>query len=333
MTYTSNERGRGQPDPTGLIHCWLIDEEVHLRSRVEPTLEPPSVLPAPVNDAPNSDQRPAGSKCRSLAAWFPNEGGKPPAQGPGSREWAKLAGAEVAKRPVSPDQEGLIQLLPESLHDHVKQLQQFPDARRMFDDKWGVALVTDLRRLVSAQPSVRIGDPVDDVTPESDPRSIAHVTLPVQRPRAELPAEFDPALQAWKITSKSPNIRITNKYGSEVREGFFTFGFVVEVLTSFLSVAQYRGRLVLRDGYHRAYRLISSGVFAAPAFVRIYADDESVFTKKTPSERIWTGDRPPLLGDFTNDVVARDIWLPSHDTTLYIGATPPGLSVDPRANR
>jgi hypothetical protein len=250
------------------------------------------------------------------------------------REWAKRATAEIAKRPVSPDQEGVIQLLPENLHDHVEQLQQFPDARRMFDDKWGVALVTDLRRLVSAQPSVRVGGAEDDVVgPESDLQSIAHVTLPVQRPPAELPAEFDPALQVWKITSKSPNIRITNKYGSEFREGFFTFGFVVEVLTSFLSVAQYRGRLVLRDGYHRAYRLISAGVVAAPVFVRAYADDESVFTKKTPSDQVWKGDRPPLLGDFTNDVVARDIWLPRYDTTLYIGATPPELSVDPRANR
>jgi hypothetical protein len=234
---------------------------------------------------------------------------------------------------VNPDQEGVIQLLPEDLHDHVKQLQQFPDARRMFDDKWTVALVTDLRRLVSAQPSVRVGDAGDDGGAESDLRSIAHVTLPTQRPPAELPAEFDPALQVWKITSRSPNVRITNKYGSEFREGFFTFGFIVEVLTSFLSVAQYRGRLILRDGYHRAYRLISSGVLAAPVFLRAYVDDESVFTKKAPSERIWTGDRPPLLGDFTNDVVARDIWLPRHDTTLYIGATPPGLSVDPRANR
>jgi hypothetical protein len=193
---------------------------------------------------------------------------------------------------VSPDQEGLIQLLPENLHDHVKQLQQFPDARRMFDDNWGVALVIDLRRLVSAQPSVRVDDAGDDVGHESDLRSVAHVTLPVQRPPAEVPAEFDPALQVWKITSKSPNIRITNNYGREFRDGFFTFGFVVEVLTPFLSVAQYRGRLVLRDGYHRAYRLISSGVFVAPAFLRAYADDESVFTKKTPAEQIWTGDRP-----------------------------------------
>jgi hypothetical protein len=286
-----------------------------------------------VNDAPNSDKRPAGSKCRSLAAWFPDEGGKRPSRGPGSREWAKLAAAEIAKRPASPDQGDLIQVLPESLHDHVKQLQEFPDARRMFDDKWKVALVTDLRRLVSAQPSVRVGGAGEDIGPDSDLRSIAQVTLPVQRPPAELPAEFDPALQVWKITSESPNVRITNKYGNEFREGFFTFGFVVEVLTSFLSVAQYRGRLILRDGYHRAYRLISSGVLAAPVFVRAYADDDPVFTKKTPSEPIWKGERPPLLGDFTNDVVARDIWLPRRDTTLYIGATPPGLSVDPRANR
>jgi hypothetical protein len=284
-------------------------------------------------NAPNSDKRPAGSKCRALAAWFPSEGGKRPTQGPGSREWAKRAAAEIATRAVSPDQEDLIQVLPESLHDHVKQLQQFADARRMFEDNWKVALVTDLSRLVSAQPSVRVGGAGDDFGPESDLRSIAQVTLPVQRPPAELPAEFDPALQVWKITSKSPNVRITNKYGNEFREGFFTFGFVVEVLTSFLSVAQYRGRLILRDGYHRAYRLISSGVLVAPAFVRAYADDDSVFTPKMASEPTWTGDRPPLLGDFTNDVVSRDIWLPSNDTTLYIGATPPGLSVDPRANR
>lgn len=286
-----------------------------------------------MNDAPNPDGRSAPVRCRRLAAWFPADDDERPADGPGSSDWTSRAAAELARRPASPDQTGVVAALPEELSDHVEQLERFPDARRMFDDKWTVALVTDLRRLVSAQASVRVGDIDGNVGLHGDLRAVAHLTLPVQRPPARIPADFDPALQVWKITSQNPNMRITNQVGSELRNGVFVFGFVVEVLTSFLSVAEHRGRLILRDGYHRAYRLIDSGVLTAPAFVRAYADDEPVFTGTMLPQAIWTGDRPPLLGDFTNDTVAHDVWLPETDTTLYVGAIPPSLSLDPRANR
>jgi hypothetical protein len=258
---------------------------------------------------------------------------QPPKQGPGSAAWAEQAAAVLSSRPPNPDQAGVVQVLPAEFHDHLEQLRRFPDAQRMFDAGWAVALVTDLRRLICAQDSVRVDEDGDPPLAISDLSSLAQVALPLQRPPAQLPATFDPALQVWKISSPSRNVRITDRFGGEAGDGVFKFGFVVEVLTSFLSVAEYRGRLILRDGYHRAYRLMQSGIFVAPAFVRAYADDEAVFTGQPLPEQIWMGERPPLLADFADDALAHDAWLSHADTELYVGAIPPGLSLDPRANR
>lgn len=286
-----------------------------------------------MNNPPNPRRQPAEFKARTLAAWLPLEEGERPADGPGSTDWLTRAAAKLAMRPPSPDQAGVVRPLPAILDDHVEQLRQSPDARRMFDDGWAVALVVDLRRLVSAQRSVRVDYYRDAARTQSDIRAIARLTLPLERPSAQIATEFDPALQAWRLTSPSPNMRITGRFADERRAGAFDFGFTVEVLTSFLSVAEYRRRLILRDGYHRAYRLIRAGIFTAPAFVRAYRDDEPVFAGETLPAAIWTGDRPPLLGDFGDDTVAHDSWLPETRTTLYVGAVPPGLALDARANR
>jgi hypothetical protein len=239
----------------------------------------------------------------------------------------------LATRSPFPDQAGVIQALPAMLNEHVAQLRHSPDARRMFDDHWAVALVVDLRRLVSAQGFVLTDYHTAAVSAEPDIRSVAHTTLPLERPPAQIATDFDPALQVWRVTSPSTNMRITSRFADETRAGAFGVGFTVEVLTSFLSVAEYGRRLILRDGYHRAYQLIRAGIFSAPAFVRAYRDDETVFVGETLPKEIWTGDRPPLLADFGNGTVAHDIWLPQPETTLYVGAIPPGLSLDPQANR
>jgi hypothetical protein len=46
------------------------------------------------------------------------------------------------------------------------------------------------------------------------------------------------------------------------------FGFAVALNPSYMQVVHYRGRYFLRDGYHRAYGLLSRGITVVPAFVR-----------------------------------------------------------------
>ena len=49
-----------------------------------------------------------------------------------------------------------------------------------------------------------------------------------------------------------------------------------------MQVGRYRGRHFLRDGYHRAFGLLSRGITIVPAFVR----DITVFEELMPDPRV-----------------------------------------------
>jgi hypothetical protein len=76
----------------------------------------------------------------------------------------------------------------------------------------------------------------------------------------------------------------------------------------FFEVAELRGRWVLRDGYHRAYRLLQAGVHRIPAIV-IYARTVEEIGATEPwffcEEQLFS-DRPPRVIDFLDgDLVLR----------------------------
>jgi hypothetical protein len=71
----------------------------------------------------------------------------------------------------------------------------------------------------------------------------------------------------------------------------------------FFEVAEFRGRWFLRDGYHRAYRLLQAGVHRIPAVV-VYARTIGELGATEPwffSERQLFSDRPPRVMDFLNE--------------------------------
>jgi hypothetical protein len=76
----------------------------------------------------------------------------------------------------------------------------------------------------------------------------------------------------------------------------------------FFEVAELRGRWFLRDGYHRAYRLLQAGVYRVPAVV-IYARTIGELGATKPwffSEEQLFSARPPRVMDFFNeDLVMR----------------------------
>lgn len=197
----------------------------------------------------------------------------------------------------------------------------------MVSDGWSLAMISDLRRLVAAQGSIVVDRNGIEAPLDPDPLAVAKLALPLAQPAVEIPASFDQQRQIWQVRSPSPNLRITGRFGGEVRPNALGFGFIVEVLISFMSVAEHNGRLVLRDGYHRAHRLLSAGIVSAPAFIRSFANDEPIFGREMLPAQIWQGEHPPQLADYGDDRLAHDIWLPRQDTTLYISAQPHGLAV------
>ncbi|HTU84947.1 MAG TPA: hypothetical protein VMF57_05195 [Solirubrobacteraceae bacterium] len=269
-----------------------------------------------------SSPRPA----RALVAWLSEHearrlGGS--AADPGRWRAAREA---LLERPVSVGQAGLIAPLPSAVQEHAAAVRSSEGAKSMFANGWEIGWITDLRRVIAAQPTVFVDGPENGVDPvRRDPVEVARIALPLSAPASQVPVRFDEESQTWNITSPSPNLRITGNFGGEVEPGVLGFGFLVRVLPSFISVAEYRGRFILRDGYHRAFRFLTRGVLAVPAFVRRFDDDESLFRSGMLPESVFCGERPPTLQDYLEDAVADDVCFAPRETAIAVSATPTSL--------
>lgn len=73
----------------------------------------------------------------------------------------------------------------------------------------------------------------------------------------------------------------------------------------FFEVAQYAGRWFLRDGYHRAYKLLQGGIVQLPAvIVRARTLEElGAVQPQFFSEAILLSEHPPFVNDFLNDAL------------------------------
>jgi hypothetical protein len=86
------------------------------------------------------------------------------------------------------------------------------------------------------------------------------------------------------------------------------FGFAVAVPPSYLQVVRIDGRYVLRDGYHRAFAVLSRGISCVPAFVRAFDTVESLAPVGRLPHAAWPGERPPLLLDYHDNAVAETLY-------------------------
>jgi len=234
----------------------------------------------------------------------------------------------LRSRPAGIDQSGLVEAWPAALEQHAAALRASQGAKPMFDNGWELAVIGDLRRVVAAQPTVFVDEIVgyDAGVAPDDLAAIAPLTLPLSPPNAQLPAHFDEDNQTWNISSPSPNLRITGTFAGEVKPDVVGFGFLLEILTSFVSVAEFRDRYILRDGYHRTYGLIAAGLFRVPAFVRRFGEDDFLFRSGMLPEAIYGGERPPTLADYHDDTVAADVMYAPTDTMISVQAAPAHLA-------
>jgi hypothetical protein len=169
--------------------------------------------------------------------------------------------------------------------------------------EWKLAVV-DLRRLLSFQR--RLVLPEKELQPQSIEESDWQKRLELAFPSSRT-SQFTRRSNATELTLKTenPDFSVSLKPSSKDAESF-------EVAlchgSPFMEVARYRDRWFLRDGYHRAYRLLRSHVFAVPAAIvearslkELGAVEPWFFT-----EEVLSGDHPPLVTDFTSeDLVLR----------------------------
>jgi hypothetical protein len=100
------------------------------------------------------------------------------------------------------------------------------------------------------------------------------------------------------ITIESANPNLQFRAGQSIEAPVVLHGG-----SPFLEVAEYRGRWFLRDGYHRAYRLLRSGITLMPSVI-VHAGTLAELGPVQPwffDEDALFGVRPPLVSDFLND--------------------------------
>jgi hypothetical protein len=195
-----------------------------------------------------------------------------------------------------------------------------------FVEGWRV-VIADLPRVIAVQPNVFV-DSAEERARAIDPAdllSIAGISLPLPEP-VPLPAQFDPTRQAWIFSARNPNLRITGQFGGQVAPGTAGFGFTLAVSPSFMQVAGFDGRLMLRDGYHRAYGLLRRGITRVPVFYRQFATIEELHLPQGMlPQAAYLGDRPATIADYLDNVVAASVDLPATQKMIVIS----GLELAP----
>jgi len=211
--------------------------------------------------------------------------------------------------------------IPAQLAPYVEELMAHPGAAAIAAEGWTVRLV-DLRRVVALQPLIFLAaaDARTAATDPDDLEAIARVSLPLPAP-VEVPVRFDQDRRAWILSSPNPNLRVTQSFGGEVEPGVIGFGFAVEIPPSMMQVVAFRDRLLLRDGYHRAYGFLQRGIATVPIFFRRVATFEEIaFASEALDRRAFLGDRPPLLADYLADDVSVALTVARQAKTVTIQA-------------
>ncbi len=264
---------------------------------------------------------------RALAAWMDEDDRQRLDRGDGAPPFPDYSAALGERPPL--DQTGLLAPLPAQLSEHEAAVRGSEHARRMFAEGWDLALVADLRRVVAAQSRVSCATSTGDepIPRPDDQLAVARLTLPLTSSSPSIAHELSEPDQTWTISSPNPNLRISGVFGGELGPGVHGFGFLFSEMPSYLSVAELDGRLVLRDGYHRSYRLIEAGIVQAPAFVRRFEPGEALLRAGRLPESAYLSQRPPTLADFHDDRFAVDVRLHPRQTVARVQATPASLAI------
>ncbi len=179
--------------------------------------------------------------------------------------------------------------------------------------EWSLGVV-DLRRLLAFQRrlSCNASLPVVTVPMQEDWSGLVNLAFAPPSPVVD-DLVHDEISSSLTLQSTNPNMqfRVTDSPSAPV---------TIHAGSPFFEVAQYAGRWFLRDGYHRAYHLLSAGVFSLPAVI-IQARTPKELGAVLPrffSEAILLSDHPPFVSDFLDEALTIKYDRPQTVKTLRI---------------
>lgn len=197
--------------------------------------------------------------------------------------------------------------------DHKQHLHHLLDLASQREDlheeyrehAWSIDVV-DLRCLLAFQRRLvfRPSRHLQPVPPQQDWPGLIALTLGMKRDidyRLEQTASTPDAMEIT-LHSSNPDLqlRLNRKIGC-----VDSLRFTLHGGCPFLEVAELHGRWFLRDGYHRAYRLLQAGVACVPAvLLRVKTLEELGATQPWFfSEEQLFSNRPPRVQDFLDEQI------------------------------
>jgi hypothetical protein len=239
------------------------------------------------------------------------------------RTWLE-AKAALMQRPPYRRSAPVVSKLPASLKPRAVAFQRRPDAvAALHSLDWNLGIV-NLYDLLSYQWNVADQDALkraDSVDPE-DPDALFSFCLPEPDDQINVASRIDQDRMGITLSLRDPNLRIgapvvadldpphaageRGKRGGK-RERFV--GFPVHFGSPFIKVAEYEGRWILCDGYHRCYALLKRSIRKIPCvFIRARSFEETGAARPAfvPREVLY-GDRPPLVADFLDNSVTATV--------------------------
>jgi hypothetical protein len=231
-----------------------------------------------------------------LAAWGLDDNPDRPAAEGTTRAQAR-AEEGLASLPDWSSRSPRIEALSADIQNALTQNAERDDLREEFHGLAWTLGVVDLRRLVSFQRRLVLNDELIDGREPHDWTARTQVALPRGRN-----STFDRAWHTSGVTLTSENPDLTVRWHT-THENDEVFALMVRHGSPFMEVGCYRGRWFLRDGYHRAYRLLRAGIFEIPAVIVQVVTLEELGANQPwffPEEVLF-GRRPPLVTDFLAD--------------------------------
>jgi hypothetical protein len=203
-----------------------------------------------------------------------------------------------------------------------------PEVRQTFaPHEWSVVAIDLSLPIVSYQTLIHSDDAVQRVSgiDIEDPDALFEACLP-QAEKVEIPGGFDPTQNAFTLSSLNPNLRIASfeLVEAPTQEGLTKriAGFTFSLGSSHIQITEYRGRWMIRDGYHRLYGLMARGARIVPC-VLIKARNFEETGAGRPGFfgfEILYSDRPPLLADFLNEDYSVDVTTPAVRKVIRVRA-------------
>lgn len=199
----------------------------------------------------------------------------------------------------------------EGFGEHVAAFRETPGFRALLDGSsrgdWRLGLVP-VDALVAIQTGVEVGAHRDVPTWSEDRIGLLRAALPLSVPTVDLSSSLDTPQHrrlGVQLTARSPNLAVTGKHVDHHEEGV-DVTFEVRPKPNFVHVTRYRGRLLLRNGYHRAYQVVRAGGTRLPAVVRDVDDYAATGGAHTRNfdEDVAFSERPPLVVDYDSGAAA-----------------------------